>query len=44
MLDMEITYPECIATTQEEREFDSFVLSYVLEKATVQGSPNRTNS
>ena len=35
----EVTYPADVKTTQEEREFDSFLLSYVSELAVKQRSP-----
>ena len=39
MLNMAITYPDGVSTTAEEREFDSFLLSYITEQALKQRSP-----
>ena len=39
MSEMEIIYPDGVSTTAEEREFDSFLLSYITEQALKQRSP-----
>jgi len=39
MHDIAITYPEGMDTTEEEREFDSFLLLYLTDLAAKQGSP-----
>ena len=39
MLDMDIIYPDGVSTSAEEREFDSFLLSYITEQAFKQKSP-----
>jgi len=38
---MDISYPDGVSTTAEEREFDSFLLSYITEQALKQRSPKR---
>ena len=39
MLNMDIIYPDGVSTSTEEREFDSFLLSYITEQALKQRSP-----
>ena len=39
MLDMNVSYPDGVSTSAEEREFDSFLLSYIIEPARRQRSP-----
>ena len=39
MLNMDIIYPDGVSTSAEEREFDSFLLSYITEQALKQRSP-----
>jgi len=39
MSEMEIIYPEGLETTEEEREFDSFLLNYITELAVKNRSP-----
>lgn len=39
MIDTKIAYPEGVKTSQEEREFDSFLLSYISEQAVKLRSP-----
>lgn len=39
MLDTAVTYPEGVVTTAEEREFDSFLLNYIIELAVKPHSP-----
>ena len=39
MLEMDIVYPAGVETTEEEREFDSFLLNYITELAVKNRSP-----